>query len=222
MEHRGSSRIALALVALLALAGSAAAIVTLIAAAGPVAALAPAPGVFAMPVVINTQPIAVGGYGDQIVTVEEGRDSISPFCEIAVFINPANPSWAALGGAPGTPNTVPQMYARASAAFFYPPPVQGIWGTVQNNPPIPILLLFTYRPTNDPENPGWGAPPATAAVGQVESNLQAVHHVAQAFTSLRASVPPANAPACAWAEIYIDPNAANPSFLEFWQYHVAY
>ena len=220
MQIGRKSRVALAAAALLVAAGSAMAVVILIPAGGPTIVAPPPSGLFGLGVTINQRSVANGGYGDQILTVEEGRDVQSPFCQISVLINPANPAWNTLIGAAGSPYTTPQFWPLQTIANFYPPNAQGPIGTIPNNPPIPALMILTYRSTNDPENPGWPGPPALAAVGQLESNIQACHYVAEAFAALRTRVPPGNAPAAAWAEIHIDPNPANPTFLEFWKYHI--
>jgi len=222
MDFRKKVRTALVATALVGMAGSAVAIAILFPAAGPSAVAPPPWGNFNFAMSINTATVANGGYGDQILTVEEGRDDTSPFCQISVLLNPANPAWNPLIGVPGSPYTVQQFGNPLTLSAFYPPNAQIPWPGIPNNPPVPALMLFTYRPTNDPENPGWAGPPATAAVGQLEADLAACHFVAEAFTALRARVAPPNAIAAEWAEIYIDNNPNNASFLEFWKFQIVH
>jgi len=202
------------LAVLVATAGTALAVLFFVPAGIPTFPLAPPPPpAMGALVVINTNPVAAGGYGDQIVTVEEGHDINSPFCQIGVLMGAANPAYGAAVGWAGNI----QMYATGAPGWFYPVPQ-----APQNPAPgQPVFVTFMYRPTNHPLNPGYAPPPPIGA-GLLEIQNSQVHQMAQAFAALRSAVPPANAPAATWAEFAIDANPQAPSFLEFWQYRIVY
>lgn len=121
-----------------------------------------------------TTPVSIilgGGAGDQILSVHEGRDDAGPYVGI---------EWIPGPGTNNQPQTLQALSGGPRTLFGPMRGIAGGPGTPPNPPAQPSFFLF-YRPTNDPVNPGWAAPPATAAVGQLESATLACHAFADAM-----------------------------------------
>jgi hypothetical protein len=108
---------------------------------------------------LNLEAVYTGTTKDFIVAVHEGRDTVGPFATIE-FV-------------PATNHPAPVLAYLATLPF-----------QPSGSPPVPGAVQITYRPTNDPVNPGWLAPPApftpTAAAAQLEAAITATHQFAEA------------------------------------------
>jgi hypothetical protein len=136
------------------------------------ASVSPGPAAFTTPVAI----VMGGVSGDQILSVHEGRDDQGPYCAIEWVPGPGtNNSAATLAALGQGTRTLPYVGLRG---------LPGGPGTPPANPPAQPSFFITYRPTNDPINPGWAAPPAVGAVGQLELCTIACHQFAEAMRSM--------------------------------------
>lgn len=161
-------------------------------------AVSPGAAVFAFIAVVNTNPVGVGGYGDIILAIEEGRDDISPFCTLAIQMAPGNPSQAGILAAGVPPLNI-------GGPLWYP-----------LAPPGFVTMQFIFRPTNDPANPGWAALPG--APNQLDNAWQTVHAVCEAFDAHRNFVPPAGV--VHWIDIEFDNAPGSPSYFEMYKFRV--
>lgn len=176
--------------ALLAVSGSSAFGMYAVVPGAAGAAVSPGAGVFNVLIMINTNAVAAGGFGDVIIAIEEGRDFTSPFATLAVQVAPTNPGQAALlaGGVP--PFVVP--------AGFYPALPAGF-----------VNAQFIYRSPNDPANPGWAAP-LPGAAGQLDRAMASAHFVAEALSAHRAFIAAAPAGVMPWVNIRVRQRRGEP------------
>jgi len=171
----------------------------------------PAPASSVRTVVLDTSPVADGGYGDRVLAVEVGRDARSPFCRIAVRITHANPSfdaalaWAARADADGldTRGAVDPVILCARGPFGTPPAV---------------VVRFTYRATGDPASPREPAP--SGAPDAIDSQMRLCRQLAETFLPLRDAETRAGSPGGTWIELRVVPVGVRPSLLEFWQFRI--